>query len=106
MAATQPTWDEVLDAVADDVQRAAELLFDDPARHADSGRIVAPVTLPELTEMPPVPRELRERIEQLRGQIADLQGQLSEALAESQRICRPRLSTMSSERPLYVDRRV
>lgn len=102
----QPSWEEVLDAVSEDVARTAELLFDRVDDVADYQRVVAPVTLPDIADMPPVNEELRQRIGDLRSRIAALQAELSAALAEGRRLQRARLSVIRTEHPLYVDRRI
>jgi hypothetical protein len=104
-----PTWEAVLDAVAEDVRRAAEVLFadrDGSATAEDYQRIVAPVTLPDVSAMPPVPDELRRRITDLRTQIAALQEELAGAIAEARRPAPARLNVGVADRPLYVDRRI
>lgn len=96
----------MLDAVTDDVRRTAELLFAAPATAEQYARVIAPVTLPELSEMPPVPGELRDRIAGLRAQIAQLQDELARALAEYRQPQHTVITAGAPERPLYVDRRV
>ncbi len=61
--------------------------------------------LPPLAQMPPVPPELRERIEALQAQITELQRQLVSALEEwqPQRVV---VTTAPQAQPVYVDRRV
>ena len=62
-------------------------------------------TLPPLSQMPPVPPQLRDRIEALRAQIADLQQQLARALEEWQP--QPLVIVAAPQaRPVYVDRRL
>jgi hypothetical protein len=102
----QPTWEEVLDAVAADVARAADLLFENRVDDAAYQRIIAPVALPDIADMPPVGEELRQRICDLRTQIAALQTELAAALAEGRRLHRTSLSSIRPEQPLYVDRRI
>lgn len=101
-----PSWEAVLDAVADDVRRTAELLFADREGTAtDYMHFIAPVSLPEISDMPPVPGELRTRICQLRAQITALQEELASALAESRHPHRV-LTADVPGRPLYVDRKI
>ena len=78
MTGPMPTWDEVLAAVESDAARAAELLYG-PTQRAVA--LDPPLELPPLAQMPPVPDELRARIEALRARIDDLADELRAALA-------------------------
>lgn len=124
MAERNEAWERVLAAVEADAQRAAALLrapttatvpTDDEPGHDDAAvpadwllpAMSVETVLPPLAEMPPVPAELRERIETLRAQIDDLRVQLAEALRDWQQPRRMVLTgSPPAKEPVYVDRRV
>lgn len=89
----------MLAAVAADARRAEALLADLPVTPSE-------LVLPPLAAMPPVPVELRERIEQLRTQIDELQAQLAETLRGWQPPRRMVLAGAVPRPPVYVDRRL
>ena len=121
-------WERVLAAVAAEAKRAEALL---PGPPRETAAVADGVTglptewmlptnhagaaiLPPLSEMPPVPPELRERIESLRDHIETLQAELAAAMAESRRTSgqaarhpqRPVVVALPAEQPVFVDRRV
>lgn len=82
------------------------------AEHTGSARPLAFTThapepqLPALDQMPPVPPELRERIDMLRAQIARLQDELASAMSEWQAPQRSMPIPTPERPPVYVDRRL
>ena len=72
-----PTWEEVLAAVEADAERTAALLTS-----ATDPILSAPLALPLLAAMPPVPEQLGERIIRLRARIEELQDEFAAALSE------------------------
>jgi hypothetical protein len=114
-------WERVLAAVEADARRA-EALLQSPAEPAPSTSPAPDVLvgvpadwllpassaeLPSLADMPPVPPELRARIEALRDQIEVLQGELASALCEWRQPQRMVLAGVAhDEPPVYVDRRL
>lgn len=124
MPARNEAWERVLAAVAADVRRAEELLRAPvtaaPAPDADSAAVPAGIPadwllpsahdpeLPPLSEMPPVPPALAERIVTLRDQIAGLQDELRAAMAQVR--ARPQRLPVATppRRPaaVYLDRRL
>ena len=126
--APNEAWERVLAAVAAEAKRADALLHG-PAADAAPAPVgpaglptewmlptaANPAVLPPLSEMPPVPPEMRERIEELRDHIEELQAELAAAMSELRRagangdghvVRRPVVVAMPSEQPVYVDRRV
>lgn len=126
--APNEAWERVLAAVAAEAKRADALLHGPaadvtPAPVSPAGLPTewmlptaanSPV-LPPLSEMPPVPPEMRERIEELRDHIEELQAELAAAMSELRRagangdgyvVRRPVVVAMPAEQPVYVDRRV
>jgi hypothetical protein len=122
-------WERVLAAVAAEAKRAEAMLHGPTveAGPVHDGLVGVPTEwmlpttpagaaiLPPLSEMPPVPPELRERIESLRDHIEELQGELSAALGEWRRAGaqgewrqprRPVVLVTPAEQPVFVDRRV
>lgn len=122
-------WERVLAAVAAEATRAEAVLSGSavvaqPVQHDVVGvptewmlptNPAGAAILPPLSQMPPVPPELRERIESLREHIDDLQGQLTAALGEWRRTSaqggwrqpvRPVVVSMPAEHSVFVDRRV
>lgn len=69
-----------------------------PGRH--------PSGLPDPADMPPMPAELRDRIDRLRTRIAALQTDLAKALAEIRITPRPVRIPTEEARPGFVDRTV
>lgn len=118
---SKQAWERVLAAVEADARRAEALLQPgatvepEPAPAAEAFGVpgnwllpsLAPSALPRLEEMPPVPPELRERIEALRDQIEGLQAELATTLSEWRQPQRMVLAGAApSEPPVYVDRRL
>ena len=126
--APNEAWERVLAAVAAEAKRADALLHGPAAdvTPAPDGPAGLPTewmlptaansaVLPPLSEMPPVPPEMRERIEELRDHIEELQAELAAAMSELRRagangdghvVRRPVVVSMPAEQPVYVDRRV
>ena len=119
--APNEAWERVLAAVAAEAKRADALL------HGPAADVTpAPLTpaglptewmlptaanspvLPPLSEMPPVPPEMRERIEELQAELAAAMSELRRAGANGDGyvVRRPVVVAMPAEQPVYVDRRV
>jgi hypothetical protein len=111
-------WERVLAAVEADARRAEALLHappepiapvqPDPLTGVPADWLLPTPSgdLPAVSEMPPIPPELRERIETLRDQIGELQAELTTALRELRQPPRMVLAGVAAEPPVYVDRRL
>lgn len=130
MAGPNLAWERVLAAIEADTRKAAALLAEpepEPAPEAPDGddaertaRIPAdwmlPVTpvssdpltgLPKLSDMPPVPEELRERVERLQAEIDVVRAELIAALAKQRQIRVPHIGRSTTRQaPAFVDRRL
>ncbi|HEV7204496.1 MAG TPA: hypothetical protein VGN18_07770 [Jatrophihabitans sp.] len=102
-----PSWTEVLAAVEEDARRAGELLASNPETTAVPGEWTLPgAVLPPLADMPPVPEELRHRVQELRARIDELQAELVVALGEWNMPARAVFTGVASGAPVFVDRRI
>ena len=102
-----PSWDEVLAAVEEDARRTGELLASNPETTAVPGEWTLPgAVLPPLSDMPPVPEELRHRVQDLRSRIEELQAELIVALGDWNMPARAVFTGLPSGAPIYVDRRI
>lgn len=111
------SWEAVLAGVEADVRRAEALVEAPPvssARALTPAELMMPaaeepVLLPPLSQMPPVPLQLVERITTLRARITELQADLERCLAAARRTdqlpARPLLMPPAVEQPHFVDRR-
>ena len=124
MPGSKQAWERVLAAVEADARRAEALLGTapeavEPAELPDTVPTApagvpadwllpasSTTELPPLADMPPVPEELRERIESLRQRIDALQAELAAALRESRQPQRMVLACAAIKPPLFVDRRL
>jgi hypothetical protein len=112
-------WERVLAAVEADARRAEALLIADEAPEPEPEPPLPGVpaewllpsnagTLLPVDQLPPVPAELRDRIEGLRDRILALQSELAEAVRTAQQAQRLTAAVPATpvESPLYVDRRL
>jgi hypothetical protein len=109
-------WERVLAAVEADARRTEALLatagadVEVPAPQPDAVPAnwqlptVDTSQLPPLSQMPPVPKELRDRILALRSRIIGLQGELAQALREWRPPAAAIPAGASIRPPVYVDR--
>jgi hypothetical protein len=119
MTDAKTPWELVLADVEADVQRSEALLapavlsYLDPAKPLAPAELMLPagtVTLPPLSDMPPVPPELLNRITTLRERIIALRAELEAELAEASQIYALRSTAlhpaMVTAAPQFVDRRI
>jgi hypothetical protein len=105
-------WEDVLSAVEADVRRSALLLVPDgtalAAGRSRSARGALdepqPITLPDLSQLPPVPPEMREQLTQLYDEIERVSSGIRSALSQAaaaQRLSAPQTPRTSR----FIDRR-
>lgn len=102
-------WEQVLASVEAEARHTAELLHlnQEPGTSPPAEAWSLPsAVLPPLADMPEVPAELRERIEQLRSRIDALRTELADALRDWRQQPYRTLPVVSArpEQPMYMDR--